>query len=249
MSFRLDGRAVVVAGAGRGIGAAAAIACAEAGAASVALLARTPAQLERVAEQVARAGAQPLVRPCDVTRVESLRRVFAGLDAVDVLVNSAGTNRPQRFADVDEATFDELFALNVRAAFFLAQAAVQRMTARPPGGTLVTISSQMGLVGAPLRSVYCATKHAVEGMTKALAVELAPLGIRVVSIAPTFVRTDMTAAQLDDPELGPRLLAQIPRGRFGTVEEIAGAVVFAASPAASLMTGTTLVLDGGWTAQ
>jgi NAD(P)-dependent dehydrogenase (short-subunit alcohol dehydrogenase family) len=247
--FRLDGQAVVVAGASRGIGSASAVACAEAGAASVALLGRSVRELEQVAEEVAQAGAEPLVRRCDISCTQSIDDVFATLERVDVLVNSAGVNRPQRFTQVDEQTYDELFALNVRGAFFLAQAAVRLMRKRDNGGAIITISSQMGHVGAPLRTVYCATKHAIEGMTKALAVELAPLGIRAITVAPTFVRTDMTAAQLDDPEIGRELLEQIPRGSFGTVEEIAGAVVYAASPAASLMTGTSLVLDGGWTAR
>ncbi|HEX7291507.1 MAG TPA: SDR family oxidoreductase [Conexibacter sp.] len=247
--FRLDGQTIVVAGASRGIGAASAVACAQAGAGSVVLLGRSADALEQVARDVERAGAQPRVLPCDVSSTAAVRAAFGELERVDVLVNSAGTNRPQAFGQVDEQTYDELFALNVRGAFFLAQAAVRSMQERGEPGTIVTISSQMGHVGAPLRSVYCATKHAVEGMTKALAVELAPLGIRVLTVAPTFVRTEMTADQLDDPEIGGALLAQIPRGRFGTVEEIAAAVVYAASPAASLMTGTSLVLDGGWTAR
>jgi NAD(P)-dependent dehydrogenase (short-subunit alcohol dehydrogenase family) len=247
--FRLDGQAVVVAGASRGIGAASALACARAGAGSVALLGRSSPDLERVAEDVARAGAEPLVRRCDVTSPAAIRDVFVRLDRVDVLVNSAGTNRPAAVCHVDEQLFDELFAVNVRGAFFLAQAAACAMRRHEHGGAIITISSQMGHVGAVNRTVYCATKHAVEGMTKALAVELAPFGIRALTIAPTFVRTDMTAAQLDDPEIGPALLAQIPQGRFGTVEDVASAVVYAASPAAGLMTGTSLVLDGGWTAR
>ena len=247
--FRLDGQAVVVAGASRGIGAASAVACAEAGAASVALLGRSVSELEDVAAEVEEAGATPLVRRCDITSTESIRDVFATLERIDTLVNSAGVNRPQRFTHVDEQTYDELFALNVRGAFFLAQAAVRLMRSNDEGGAVIMISSQMGHVGAPLRTAYCATKHAVEGLTKALAVELAPCGIRALSIAPTFVYTEMTAAQLDDPEIGPALLEQIPRGSFGTVDEIAAAVVYAASPAASLMTGTSLVLDGGWTAR
>jgi NAD(P)-dependent dehydrogenase (short-subunit alcohol dehydrogenase family) len=247
--FRLDGKSIVVAGASRGIGSAAAVACAEAGASSVALLGRSVRELEQVAEEVAQAGAEPLVRRCDISCTQSIADVFDTLERVDVLVNSAGGNHPQRFTHVDEQTYDELFALNVRGAFFLAQAAVRLMRKHDHGGTIITISSQMGHVGAPLRTVYCATKHAVEGLTKALAVELAPCGIRALSIAPTFIRTEMTAAQLDDPEIGPALLQQIPRGRFGTVDDVAAAVVYAASPAASLMTGTSLVLDGGWTAR
>lgn len=248
-SFRLDGQAVVVAGASRGIGAACALACAEAGAASVALLGRSERDLASVADAVAELGSTPRVWRCDVTSPEAIRVVFERIGRVDVLVNSAGTNRPARLSHVDERLFDEVFAVNVRGAFFLAKAAACAMRRGDHGGTIITISSQMGHVGAEWRSVYCATKHAVEGMTKALAVELAPVGIRVLSVAPTFVRTELTAAQLDDAEIGPRLLAQIPRGRFGSAEEVAGAVVFAASPAASLMTGSSLMLDGGWTAR
>jgi NAD(P)-dependent dehydrogenase (short-subunit alcohol dehydrogenase family) len=248
-NFGLDGRVVVVTGASRGIGAASAIACARAGARRVVLLGRDRDALERVAAGIATAGGCADVAPCDVTSTDSIDRAFADLERVDVLVNSAGANRPEPFEDVEPATFDRLFAVNVRGAFFAAQAAVARMRATRSGGTIITISSQMGHVGAVHRTVYCAAKHAIEGLTKALAVELAPSGIRAVSIAPTFVRTDMTATQLDDPDLGPRLLAQIPLGRFGSAEDVAGAVVYAASPAAALMTGSSLLLDGGWTAR
>lgn len=248
--YRLDGKRVVVTGAGRGLGAASAVACAEAGAERVALLARTPSDLAEVAGRVEAAGASAREIPCDVTSAASVADAFAQLDDdVDVLVNGAGGNQPEPFEDVAEETFDRLFALNVRAPFVVSQHAVRRMRAAGSGGAIVSISSQMGHVGAELRSVYCATKHALEGMTKALALELAPEGIRVVTVAPTFVRTAMTAAQLDDSETGERLRAQIPLGRFGTMEDVAGAVVYAASPAASMMTGTSLLVDGGWTAR
>jgi NAD(P)-dependent dehydrogenase (short-subunit alcohol dehydrogenase family) len=251
--FRLDGKTVAVTGASRGIGAACALACAQAGAHAVVLLGRSPDALAAVARRIERCGAKASIAPCDVTCTASIRAAFDALARVDVLVNCAGANQPEPFAGVREETFDRLFALNVRGAFFATQAAVRIMRAtddRPARpGTIIMISSQMGHVGAAQRSVYCATKHAIEGLTRALAVELAPEGIRVLSIAPTFVRTAMTAAQLDDPEVGPALLGQIPLGRFGTVEEVAGAVVYAASPAAALMTGTSLVLDGGWTAR
>lgn len=190
--------------------------------------------------------AQALV--CDVTDAAALRVALDGLERIDVLVVCAGANRPGPFLAVTEADYDALFGLNVRAAFFAAQVAARRMVAAG-GGTIVFVSSQMGHVGAPRRSVYCATKHALEGLTKATAIELAGDGVRVVSVAPTFVRTAMTAAQLDDPEVGPALLAGIPLGRFGTPEEVAGAGVFAASSSAALMTGSSLVLDGGWTAR
>jgi NAD(P)-dependent dehydrogenase (short-subunit alcohol dehydrogenase family) len=245
----LEGQVVVVAGASRGIGAACAQACAAAGAARLVLLGRTPADLDRVAAQVREAGAAADVRVCDLRVPAQVRAVLGRLERLDALVNSVGVNRPQPFVDVDEATFDLLVDTNLRAAFFVAQAAVRRMQELGRGGAIVTVGSQMGHVGAELRSVYCATKHAVEGLVKSLGVELAPAGIRVLSVAPTFVRTEMTAAQLDDPDVGERLRAQIPLGRFGTPEEVAAAVVFAASPAASLMTGSSLLVDGGWTAR
>jgi NAD(P)-dependent dehydrogenase (short-subunit alcohol dehydrogenase family) len=246
---RLDGQAVVVTGASRGIGAACAVACAQAGADAVVLLGRSRDALRAVATRVERCGARAAIAPCDVTCTASIDRAFETVARVDVLVNGAGANRPEPFGAVHEETFDALFALNVRGAFFATQAAVRAMRAAGRGGAVVMVSSQMGHVGAVDRSVYCATKHAIEGLTKALAVELAPEGIRVVSIAPTFVRTAMTAPQLDDPGVRAALLRQIPLGRFGEAEEVAAAVVFAASPAAALVTGASIVLDGGWTAR
>jgi NAD(P)-dependent dehydrogenase (short-subunit alcohol dehydrogenase family) len=242
----LAGKNVLVTGSSRGIGAACALRCASAGAHRVALLGRSEPELMRVAEQVREAGAQSEPVQCDVTDTAQLQKAIRALGQVDVLIASAGANRPQPFLDVEEETYDWLFDLNVRATFFTAQAAARQMH---DGGAIVLLSSQMGHVGARLRSVYCATKHAIEGLTKALAVELAEQGIRVVSVAPTFVRTEMTAAQLDDPVVGRQLLSRIPASRFASAEEVAEAVVFAASPAASLMTGTSLIIDGGWTAQ
>jgi NAD(P)-dependent dehydrogenase (short-subunit alcohol dehydrogenase family) len=245
----LDGRSVLVAGAGRGLGAAIAEACAAAGAARVALAARTAADLERVGAAVEARGARAQVLPCDLTDVAQARAAVERADGLDVLVQAAGTNRPRPFAEVTEEDFDALFALNVRAAYFTAQAAARRMIRERTAGAIVLLSSQMGHVGAVDRTVYCASKHALEGLTKAMALELAPRGIRVVSVAPTFARTPLTAPWLDDPDTGPALLAQIPIGRWITPEEIAAAVVWAASPAAASVTGTSLVLDGGWTAR
>jgi NAD(P)-dependent dehydrogenase (short-subunit alcohol dehydrogenase family) len=245
----LDGMVVVVAGASRGIGAACAIACARAGAGRLIMLARDAGALEAVAREVSAAGAEAEPLLCDVSSPAAIHDAFNAIERVDVLIDSAGINRPEPLGDVTQETFDRMFAVNVRGAFFLAQAAAKAMRRRGEGGVIVTISSQMGHVGAANRTVYCATKHALEGLNKALAVELAPYGIRSVSIAPTFVRTALTAAQLDDPRIGPALLEQIPQGRFGTAEEVGAAVAFAASPAAGLMTGSSLVLDGGWTAR
>jgi NAD(P)-dependent dehydrogenase (short-subunit alcohol dehydrogenase family) len=245
----LTGRSVLVAGGGRGLGAAIAEACAAAGAARVAVAGRTVADLERTAAAVTARGAEPQTLRCDLTDLAQARAAVEDAAGLDVLVYAAGTNRPQPFADVSEETFDAIFAVNVRAAYFTAQAAAARMVREGTAGAIVLLSSQMGHVGAPDRSVYCASKHAVEGLVKAMALELAPHGIRAVSVAPTFVRTSLTAPWLDDPEVGPGLLAQIPLGRWATPEEVAAAVVFAASPAAAAVTGTSLLVDGGWTAR
>jgi NAD(P)-dependent dehydrogenase (short-subunit alcohol dehydrogenase family) len=241
--FRLDGKRTLVTGASRGIGAAIARAFAVAGAHSVTLLARGAEALERVADDIERLGATSKALACDVTDPGSLNAAFAQVDLLDVLVCAAGTNVPQPLEAIDLDTADHLWALNVRAGLQATQLAVRRMP--PSGGAVVFVSSQMGHVGAPRRSVYCATKHAVEGMTKALAVELAPRGIRVVSVAPTFVATELTAPFLEAE--GDEILDRIPLGRLATLEEVAAAAVFAAS--AGALTGCSVKVDGGWTAQ
>ncbi len=246
-SFRLDGRHAVVAGASGGIGAATALAFASAGAATLTLVARTRAALDDVAAAARRLGAEVRIAPCDVTDEEAVDATFGGIDALDVLVYAAGANVPQALDEVELDTADRLWALNVRGALHCTREAVRRMP--PSGGAIVLVSSQMGRVGAPRRSVYCATKHAVEGLTRALAVELAPRGVRVVSIAPTFVATEMTAPFLADRRFREDVLERIPLGRLATVEEVAAAALFAASPAAGSTTGCSLLVDGGWTAQ
>ena len=246
-SFRLDGKIALVTGAGRGIGRAVALALAAAGAELV-LVSRSRSQLDEVAREIASAGGKARVVPCDVTDSAAVRDAFAGLARLNILVNNAGLNRPQPFLDVDEATLDLLLGLNVRAAFVVAQAAGLIMD-RQNEGVIINMSSQMGHVGSELnRTVYVMTKHALEGLTKAMAVELAPKGVRVVSIAPTFVQTPLTKPFFDDPETRKWILDRIPLGRAGTVEDVAQAVVFLASPAASLITGSSLLVDGGWTA-
>jgi NAD(P)-dependent dehydrogenase (short-subunit alcohol dehydrogenase family) len=240
---------VLVAGAGRGIGAGVAVAFARAGADRVVLLGRTAPELERVAAQVEEEGATAVAVSCDVTRASDRTAAVETAGAVDALVYCAGTNKPGPFVDVSEQVFDDIFAVNARAGFFLAQEVACAMLARGTQGVLVFVSSQMGHVGAANRTVYCASKHAVEGLVKSLGVELAPAGIRAVSIAPTFVRTALTEAQLDDPEISAELLAQIPAGRVASVEEVAGAVLWAASPDAAMVTGSSILVDGGWTAR
>jgi len=248
--FRLDGRTALVSGAGRGIGRACAIALAQAGA-EVLLLSRTPKEIDGVASEIISKGGKATAIPCDVTDSQAVKKVFAGLASLDVLVNNAGSNLPEPFVEVSEEHLDRLLGLNVRAAFIVAQAAARTMLASPNryGRAILNMSSQMGHVGAVNRSVYCLTKHALEGLTKAMALELAPHGIRVVSIAPTFVETPLTKPWLDTPDFGKWVRDRIPSGQVGQLEDVAAAVVFAASPAAALVTGSSLLVDGGWTAQ
>jgi NAD(P)-dependent dehydrogenase (short-subunit alcohol dehydrogenase family) len=249
--FRLDGKRALVTGAGRGIGRAVALALAAAGAELV-LVSRTASELDVVAHEIAQKGGRARALPLDVTDNAAVRAAFAGLGALDVLINNAGLNRPQPFLDVDEDTLDRLLNLNVRAAFLVAQAAARLMVARnrpQTGGVIINMSSQMGHVGSERdRTVYVMTKHAIEGLTKAMAVELAPRGVRVVSVAPTFIDTPLVRPFFDDPTFRQWVLSHIPLGRLGTVEEVASAVVFLASPAAALVTGSSLLADGGWTA-
>ena len=250
--FRLDGRTALVTGAGRGIGRASAIALAHAGA-EVWLAARTPSDLDAAAAEINAAGGRAHVMVCDVTDAVAVNRAIAALPSLDVLVNNAGMNIPQPFVDVSEDNLDRVLNLNIRAMFITAQAAVKKMletsARKSRSGSVINITSQMGHVGAPTRTVYCLTKHAIEGFTKALAVELAPQNIRVNSIAPTFLETPMTAPMFARPEFAKWVMDRIPLGRLGQLDEVAASVVYVASDAASLMTGASLVIDGGWTAQ
>lgn len=245
-ALRLDGRTALVTGAGGGTGRAIALALAEAGA-RVVLVGRTRSSLEETAAAVDAAAPAPLVSPCDVTDAAEVRALIGALDRLDILVNNAGSNIPRRFVEVEDADLDALIALNLRAVFVVAQAAVRRMLEH--GGAIVNISSQMGHVGAPDRSVYCMTKHGVEGLTKAMAVELAAHGIRVNTLAPTFVDTPLIRRIVDTPEKRASLMSRIPMGRMARDREIALAAVYLASDAAAMVTGTSLLVDGGWTAQ
>jgi NAD(P)-dependent dehydrogenase (short-subunit alcohol dehydrogenase family) len=248
VSGALEGRRALVTGAGRGIGRAIAAAMADAGA-EVTLVARTVTDLDEAAAEIRDRGGGAEARPCDVTDDEAVAALVGGAPSFDIVVNAAGANRPQRLESIDMATFDALFALNVRGTFSVIRHAVARMRDAGRGGVVINVSSQMGHVGMPTRIVYCATKHAVEGMTKALAVELAPDGIRVVAIAPTFVDTPLTRPYFEDAVFREAVLASIPMGRLATVEEVAAAAVFLAGDGASMITGTSLLVDGGWTAR
>lgn len=234
-------------GASRGLGRG----CAEAFAAlggEVVLVARNREELERVAAAIRERGGHARAVTCDVTNADEVRECFSNLSRCDVLINNAGGNRPQPFLEVDLATLDNLIALNVRSMFVTAQAAARRMVAAR-SGVIVNMSSQMGHVGGPNRTVYCMSKHAVEGLTKAMALELAAFGVRVNSIAPTYIETPMTRPFFENESFRQDVLRRIPLGRVGTVEEVAAAVVFLASSSASLITGTSLLVDGGYTAQ
>jgi NAD(P)-dependent dehydrogenase (short-subunit alcohol dehydrogenase family) len=250
--YRLDDLVALVTGASRGLGEEAAVALSEAGA-EVVLLSRTRGELERVGSRIRSLGGIARILVCDVTDADAVRSQLMSLKGLDVLVNNTGMNIPEPFIEVSEERLDRQLALNVRAAFVVAQTAVRKMLEAPNrrkcGGAIVNISSQMGRVGAPLRTVYCMTKHAVEGLTRAMAVELAPLNIRVNAVAPTFVDTPMTAPFLAQPEFREWVTSRIPLARLGTPAEVAAAVVFLASPASSLITGASLAVDGGWTAQ
>ena len=249
MTGALEGRVALVTGAGRGLGAACAEALAEAGA-EVVLMARTAGEIEAMARRI---GPKARTLCCDVLDTAAMQAAIGGLDRLDILVNNAGTNIPEPFVEVSEEHFDRIVDLNVRAAFLVAQAAVRKMLEardrKQRGGAVVNMSSQMGHVGSPNRTVYCLSKHALEGLTKAMAVELAPQNIRVNSVGPTFVDTPLTRPMFENPVFRDFVFASIPLGRLGTPAEIAAAVVFLASPASSLITGASLLADGGWTAR
>ncbi|MCA3077366.1 MAG: SDR family oxidoreductase [Rhodocyclaceae bacterium] len=236
------GRTAVVTGASRGLGASITFALAEAGA-RVLAVARSRAELEELASQ--HSNITPLVGDVtDANFIQSLAKI-----EIDILVNNAGMNRPLSIEEVDIGTLDSMLALNVRAAFLVAQAAARSMLAHGGGGSIINITSQMGHVGSPKRTVYCMTKHALEGLTKAMAVELAPRDIRVNSVAPTFIETAMTKPMLDNPDFLGFVKSMIPMGRIGQPEDVAAAVLYLASPASRMVTGTSLLVDGGWTAQ
>ena len=247
-SFRLDGKRALVTGGGRGIGLAAAAALAEAGA-HVTLAARTKSEIDEAAAAIRARGQQAEALQLDVTDVEAMRRAIDAAAPFQILVNNAGMNRPALLPDVTVEDFDAIFALNVRAAFFVAQAIARRLVAAKLSGSIINVSSQMGHVGAARRTVYCASKHAMEGFSKAMAIELAPHNIRVNSLGPTFLETPMTKPFFENKAFRDEVLGKIKLGRLGQLDEITGAIVFLASDASSLMTGSALVLDGGWTAE
>lgn len=246
-SLRLDGKRALVAGASSGIGLGCAAALAEAGAA-VTLAARSETTLHELAVAFAAEGWSADVLPLDVADVEATAEAVAHTGPYEILVNSAGVAHPVSALDTDPVAFDRVMSVNLRGAYFLARAVARGLIEMSRPGSIITISSQMGLVGGVDRTVYAASKHAVEGFSKAMAIEWGPHNIRVNTIGPTFIRTPLTAPTFAKPERRRWIEDKIKLGRVGEVEDIMGAVVYLASDAASLVTGTCLLVDGGWTA-
>ena len=247
-SFRLDGKRALVTGGTRGIGLGAAVALAEAGAA-VTIAARTAEDVETVVNEMAAAGLDAEGVALDVTDNEAVKTFITDVDPFEILVNSAGTARHSSFAEITPANYQAVMDLNLSATLFVSQAVVARLVERNMPGSIIHISSQMGHVGGPARAVYAASKFAVEGLSKAMAIELGASNIRVNTVCPTFIETELTSKNLSDPEFRSWVLSKIKLGRLGRIEDTMGPIVFLASDAASLVTGTSLLVDGGWTAE
>jgi NAD(P)-dependent dehydrogenase (short-subunit alcohol dehydrogenase family) len=246
--FRLNHKTAIVTGASHGIGLACARHLARSGA-EVYLVGRTAKTLEEARSALEAEKLRAKIAVCDVTDPDVLPSLINGLSRLDILVNNAGGNRPTPFVEITRQDFDWLLDLNVRSVFFASQAALRKMIETGTKGSIINMSSQMGHVGLPKRTLYCLTKHAIEGFTKALALEAAPFGIRINSVAPTFVLTPMTEGYFADPEFSQFVHTRIPLGRCASPEDVADAVTFLASDAAGSITGTSLRVDGGWTAQ
>ncbi|MCX7141871.1 MAG: SDR family oxidoreductase [Proteobacteria bacterium] len=245
--FRVDGRRALVTGAGRGIGLAAAHALAQAGAV-VTLAARTAAELDRACADIRAAGGLAETWIVDVTDSRAVAAGVAERGPFQILVNNAGMNRPRLITETSDEDLDAVMDLNVKATFYVAREVARGLLEKRLPGSIINISSQMGHVGGPKRTVYCATKHAVEGLTKALAWELGPAGIRVNTLCPTFIETELTRPMFADQVFRDYVTSRIALGRLGRLEDIMGAVTFLAGDAAALVTGSALMVDGGWTA-
>ncbi len=248
-SFRLDGRKALVTGGSRGIGLAAACALVQAGS-DVVLAARTPAALESARQQIwdTTPEAKVALWQVDVTDSAAVRLGMTEHGPFHIVVNNAGTNRPSTLSDLIDSDLHEVIDLNVKAAFFVSREASRLMRENGLRGSIINVSSQMGHVGGPKRTVYCATKHAIEGFTKALALELGAAGIRVNTVCPTFIETEMTREMLNDRSFKEFVDSNIALGRMARLEDVMGAVTFLASDASAMVTGSAIMIDGGWTA-
>jgi NAD(P)-dependent dehydrogenase (short-subunit alcohol dehydrogenase family) len=214
----------------------------------VSLVARSGDEIEAAAHQIRERGGSAKAAKLDVSDLAAVADFFETEPAFHILVNNAGTNRPKPMQEVSEADYDAVLDLNLKSAFFVAQACARKMLDQAVQGSLIHIGSQMGHVGGPNRSLYCASKWALEGMSKAFALDLATAGIRSNTIAPTFIETPMTKPFFEDKAFRQSVLAKIKLGRLGAVEDLMGAALFLACDASAMMTGTSLVIDGGWTA-
>ena len=246
-SFRIDNKRALVTGAGRGLGLACATALAQIGG-EVTLVARTVSEIEAAAAAINNAGGRADAAAFDILDLKAVDQFFTERPAFHVLVNNAGTNRPMPMWEVAEHDYDTVLNLNVKSAFFVARHCAARMIADEVAGSLIHIGSQMGHVGGQNRALYCTSKWALEGMSKAFALDLAGHGIRSNTIAPTFIETPMTRPFFEDAKFKASVLAKIKLGRLATLEDVMGAVVYLASPASAMVTGTSLLVDGGWTA-
>lgn len=246
-SFRLDGRRALVTGGGRGIGLALGCAFAEAGAETW-LVARSADQVETAAEALRARGLSARARALDLLDHAAVEAFVAEAGPFQVLANNAGLARHAPFLETTADDYDAVFDLNVKAAYFVSQCVARGLTAAGLPGSILTVSSQMGHVGGPERAVYCATKHAVEGFTKAMALELAPHRIRANTLCPTFIATELAQQTLSDPDKRAWIERSIPLGRVGDLEDVMGPALFLASDASALVTGSAVMVDGGWTA-
>jgi len=247
-SFRLDGKSALITGAGRGIGMGASIALAESGA-NVTLVSRTEKELKELTEHIKSLGFKANYEILDVNDENAISKLIEKSNAFDILINNAGTNKPAKLIDTNINDFDHVMSLNVRSVINLTKHVVKKMLDNNIKGSIINVSSQMGHVGGPNRTTYCASKFAIEGFTKALAIELGPNQIRVNTVCPTFIQTPMTEPFLKDDEFKKTTIGMIPLGRLGEVKDIMGPFVFLASEASSLMTGSSVLVDGGWTAR
>ena len=247
-SFRLDGKRALVTGAGRGIGMGASIALAESGA-NVTLVSRTEKELKDLTDHINSQGFKASYEVLDVNNEDEVSNFINNAEPFDILINNAGTNRPAKLIDTKIEDFDYVMSLNVRSVINLTKLIVKKMLDSNIKGSIINVSSQMGHVGGPHRTTYCSSKFAIEGFTKSLAIELGPDGIRVNAICPTFIQTPMTEPFLKDEDFKKATIGMIPIGRLGKVTDLMGPFVFLASEASSLMTGSSILVDGGWTAR
>ena len=246
-SFRLDNKTALITGASSGIGLGCAVALAEAGA-HVVVAARSIDKLNSVVDTIKAKGLSAEAMVMDVAETNLVQEIIDSKGPFDILVNSAGLGRHSPSKDTSIEDFDAVMNVNLRGAYFVTQAVANGLINAKKTGSLINISSQMGHVGGIDRAVYSASKHAVEGFTKAMAIEWGPHQIRVNTICPTFIRTPLTQSTFDNPDRKECIESKIKIGRIGEVEDIMGAVVFLASDASSMVTGSALMVDGGWTA-